>query len=54
MKECIFNTNCLGQYHGYQERYLGYKLVYRGNWKNGKETGYEEWYYIKQTTYHIK
>jgi hypothetical protein len=27
---------------------------YRGTYKNGKEIGYEEWYYKKQTNFYIR
>lgn len=48
-------TNLKGQLHGYQEWYsLDDKLGYRGNYKNNREIGYEEWHNNTQTNFYIK
>jgi hypothetical protein len=51
----IRNYNSKEQSHGYQEIYLyNDKLYYRGNWKNGKCIGYEEYLYSEETNFCIR
>ncbi len=40
----IINRNNKGQLHGYQERYAGGKLRFKGFYNNGILVDYEEWY----------
>lgn len=55
MKNSIRNTNSKGEKHGYQEWYSSdNKLTLRGNWKNNKEIGCEEWHRYKVTNFYIK
>jgi hypothetical protein len=54
MNKKIININNKGEYHGYQEWYFYNKLFYKGNFKNGKEIGYEETHYLIRTSYYIK
>lgn len=54
MKKSIKNRNDKKQLHGYQEWYnsIG-KMTYRGNWKNKKIIGYNEYHFYKLTGYFI-
>jgi hypothetical protein len=49
----ITNYNSKHEFHGYQELYSG-RLYYRGNYKNGKCIGYEEYLYSEQTNFYIR
>jgi hypothetical protein len=49
----ITNYNSKHEFHGYQELYSG-RLYYRGNYKNGKCIGYEEYLYSEETNFYIR
>ena len=52
-KDIVHRKN--GKIHGYVERYdFNDNLWARGNWKNGSQIGYEEWYYGKETRFIIR
>ena len=54
MSKDIINHNRKGLLHGYQERYNYYdRLLVRGNSKNDKDIGYNEWHHNKRTSYYI-
>jgi len=44
LKKSIYNTNSKGQRHGYQERYHGFNLWFKGFYHNHIPIDYEEWY----------
>lgn len=51
----IRNTNNKGQYHGYRELSSNRDaLIFRLNYKNNEEIGYQEWHIYKQTKYYIR
>ena len=57
MREDITNYNDNGKWHGYQEWYDifdNYTLYFRVNYKNGKETGYEEYHGVNTTNFYIR
>jgi antitoxin component YwqK of YwqJK toxin-antitoxin module len=55
MNKDIITYNNNGQPHGYIILYYqNGNINYRGTYKNGKEIGYEEWYYKKQTNFYIR
>ena len=57
MNKDIENRNDKGQYHGYQEWYIGdgnNDLIVRANWKNNNAIGYHEHHMFEQTTFYIK
>jgi hypothetical protein len=50
----IENSNSKDELHGYQERYNRYgRLLVRGNSKNDKDIGYNEWHHSQRTSYYI-
>ena len=50
----IENYNSKDELHGYQERYNRYgRLLVRGNSKNNKDIGYNEWHHSTRTSYYI-
>lgn len=49
----IRNYNKKGERHGYNERYYNGKMIFRGKYINDNLMGYSEWYYIKETIFHI-
>jgi hypothetical protein len=50
----IENYNSKDELHGYQERYNRYgRLLVRGNSKNNKDIGYNEWHHSERTDYFI-
>jgi len=53
MNKDITNLNYKKEVHGYQEWYYNNILYYRGNYKHNQFIGYQEWYNIYQTRYHI-
>ena len=58
MKNDIINYNSKGLPHGYQELYLNGSLFVRGNSKNNRDVGYNEWHstllpHTKRTNFNI-
>lgn len=49
----IINYNSKQQPHGYQELYVGNKLLSIGNWINNKPIGYTEYHFSKKTNFYI-
>jgi hypothetical protein len=59
MNKDIINLNKKGQRHGYNARYTNEdEIMSRGNYKNNKVIGYEEWHhhwhYPKKTNFYIR
>jgi hypothetical protein len=51
----IINKNTIGEYHGYQEWYFGFKIYLRGYIKKGEQIGYQEKHgHTKKTNFLIK
>ena len=55
IRKHIKPRNSVGQIHGYNERYLDNgNIYYRGNWKNDKRIGYQEYLISKVVIYFIR
>jgi hypothetical protein len=54
MKKDIRNYNSKGKTHGYQEIYYKDKILLRGEAKNARDIGYNEWHASELTDYYIR
>ena len=56
IKKGVYNKNDKGEWHGYNEWYWSERIYYpvRVNYRNDKETGYEENAWNKKTNFYIR